>query len=213
MADQRTDRSNQTDSADEDDIAALALALINSRYSVAPKYLHTPGPTTAQLQQLVEAAASAPDHHELRPWRLLRIGDDQRLTLADLFETCSRERAPPPSEVDIAKARAKALRAPTLLLAVLRLQPEDAEVPATERAVTLGAAMMNLLLAAHGMGYGAMLTSGRSVRTPRFARAFGLGDDEQAVCFVSIGTPDGLRARPRPSAHELLSDWTPAPGA
>jgi len=54
-------------------------------------------------------------------------------------------------------------------------------VPLTERAVTLGAALMNLLLAAHGLGYAAMLTSGRAVRTARFAQAMGLGDGEQAV--------------------------------
>lgn len=194
------------------DLGELALALIGTRFSVGPKHLRAPGPTPEQLQRLVEAAASAPDHHQLRPFRLIRILDEQRTRLADLFEACSRDRLPPPQPEDIAKARAKALRAPTLLLAVLVLQPDDPEVPATERAVTLGAALMALLLAAHGMGYGAMLTSGRSVRTPRFARAFELADSEQAVCFVSIGTADGMRARPRTSAHELLSDWVPAPG-
>ena len=99
------------------------------------------------------------------------------------------------------------------VLAVLRRLPEDPDVTDTERAATLGAAMMNLLLAAHGMGYGAMLTSGRSVRTPRFARAFGLAEGEQAVCFVSIGTPTDVRPRPRTSAHELLADWEPDAGS
>ena len=63
-------------------------------------------------------------------------------------------------------------------------------MPDTERAISLGAALMALLLAAHGMGYGAMLTSGRAVRTKRFARAFHLAEGEQAVCFVSVGTPE-----------------------
>jgi len=191
------------------ELGDLALALIGSRFSVAPKRLLAPGPTPAQLQQLVEAAASAPDHHDLLPWRLVRIADDQRERLAALFEACSRERLPPPDEADVARARAKAFRAPTLLLAVLRLRPEDPEVPESERAVTLGAALMALLLAAHGMGYGAMLTSGRSVRTVRFARAFRLAADEQALCFVSIGTPSEVQRRARPSAHELLADWAP----
>ncbi|WP_088279604.1 nitroreductase family protein [Ideonella sp. A 288] len=191
------------------ELGDLALALIGSRFSVAPKRLLAPGPTPAQLQQLVEAAASAPDHHDLHPWRLVRIGDTQRERLAAVFEACSRERLPPPSETDVARARAKAFRAPTLLLAVMRRQPEDPEVPDAERAVTLGAALMAMLLAAHGMGYGAMLTSGRSVRTERFARALRLASDEQAVCFISIGTPTDVQSRPRPSAHELLTDWAP----
>ncbi len=198
-----------TDSED-DDLSALVQALIGSRRSVAPKRLFAPGPTDAQLQQLVEAALCAPDHHALAPWRLVRIGDQQRDTLADLFEACSRERSPPPTEDDVAKARAKAYRAPLLLLAVLKSSPADDEVPPVERAVTLGGALMAMLLAAHGMGFGAMLTSGRAVRSARFARAFALGADEQAVCFVSVGsgTPkpgraDGVRG----SAHQRLSDW------
>jgi nitroreductase len=193
---------------DDPSLADLALALIGSRYSVAPKRLFAPGPDEMQLQQLVEAAACAPDHHDLRPWRLVRIRDEQRERLAALFEAIARERHPPPDTQDLERSRAKAFRAPVLLLAVLRLAPDDPDVPDAERAVTLGAALMNLLLAAHGMGFGAMLTSGRSVRTARFARAFGLGQDEQALCFVSIGTPSEVQRRPRSSAHEWLSDWS-----
>ena len=200
------------DSADDGgDLAGLVLALIGSRQSVSPKRLHSPGPDAAQLQQMVEAAASAPDHRGLRPWRLIRIADAQRAPLADLFEACLRARAdghePVLSDDDVAKSRDKAQRAPTLLLAVLKAAPDDPEVPLIERAVTLGAALMNLLLAAHGLGYGAMLTSGRAVRSPRFAAAFALADDEQAVCFVSIGTPLAVKRRGRGGATDYLGDW------
>ena len=95
---------------------------------------------------------------------------------------------------------------------MLRSGPDDPEVPLTERAVTLGAALMNLLLAAHGQGFGAMLTSGRAVRSPRFARALGLADDEQAVCFVSIGSARVAQRHARANAADLLSDWQPPTG-
>ena len=191
------------------DLAALVQALIGSRHSVAPKRLQAPGPSATQLLQMIEAATCAPDHRALRPWRLVRITDPQRDALADLFEACARDRDVPPSEADLAKSRDKAYRAPTLLLAVLRSRPDDPEVPLTERAVTLGAALMNLLLSAHGQGFGAMLTSGRAVRSPRFARALALADDEQAVCFVSIGTARVAQRHARAQAAELLSDWQP----
>ena len=193
------------------DLAGLVLALIGSRHSVSPKRLHAPGPDAHQLQQMVDAAACAPDHRGLRPWRLIRIADHQRHTLADLFEACLRDRseghAPPPTDDDVAKSRDKAHRAPSLLLAVLKAAPEDPEVPLLERAVTLGAALMNLLLAAHGWGYGAMLTSGRALRSRRFAAAFALAADEQAVCFVSIGTPLEVKRHGRGDAAAYLSDW------
>ena len=200
---------------DSADLATLVLALIGSRQSVAPKRLLAPGPSEAQLWQMVDAAACAPDHRALRPWRLMRIADHQRDALADLFEACSRDRMgnsdAPPTAADLAKSRDKAYRAPTLLLAVLRAKPDDPEVPITERAVTLGAALMNLLLAAHGLGFGAMLTSGRAVRTARFAQAMVLAADEQAVCFVSIGTAGLAQRRARATAADFLNDWTAGP--
>jgi nitroreductase len=200
--------------ADADpDLAALVLALIGSRQSVAPKRLQAPGPSAAQLLQMVDAAASAPDHRALRPWRLIRIADHQRDALADLFEACARERQPAPGAAELAQSRAKAYRAPTLLLAVLKTTPSEPEVPLTERAVTLGAALMNLLLAAHGLGFAAMLTSGRGGRTARVAQALGLAGDELAVCFVSIGRAEVASHGPRGVAADFLGDWTTGPTA
>ena len=210
-APQPPDPDADADASDGADLATLVFGLIGSRQSVAPKRLRAPGPDGSQVRQLVEAALCAPDHRGLKPWRLVRIADHQRDALADLFEACARDRDPPAQgDDDIAKSRDKAYRAPVLLLAVLKHEPPDPEVPLTERAVTLGGALMAMLLAAHGLGYGAMLTSGRAVRTARFASAFRLADDEQAVCFISIGSTDPTsppRPRPRGSAHERLSDW------
>lgn len=204
------------DAGDGADLAGLVLALIGSRHSVAPKRLLSPGPDAAQLQQMVDAAACAPDHRGLRPWRLIRIADHQRGALADLFEACLHDRAdghePELTDDDVVKAREKAHRAPVLLLAVLKAAPDDPEVPIIERAVTLGAALMNLLLAAHGLGFGAMLTSGRAVRSARFARALALADDEQAVCFVSIGTPSQGKRSARGGAADYLTEWSAGPG-
>lgn len=207
-----------TDTDDhEADLATLVLTLIGSRHSVAPRRLQAPGPSEPQLHRMVDAAACAPDHRGLRPWRLVRIADHQRDALADLFEDCTRDRAvdggPAPTPEDLVRSRDKAYRAPTLLLAVLKSAPDDPEVPLVERAVTLGAALMNLLLAAHGLGFAAMLTSGRAVRTARFARALGLADDEQAVCFVSIGTAHAGARHGRGSAADFLGDWHLPPPA
>lgn len=205
--------------------ADLVMDLILSRRSVAPKRLLAPGPSDSELQRLVDAAATAPDHRGLAPWRLVRVLDHQREPLAQLFEACASDRDPAPDAQQLAQARAKAFRAPSLLLAVLKTLPEEAEVPPTERAVALGAALMVLLLAAHGMGYAGMLTSGRAVRTMRFAQAFALGPGEQAVCFVSLGTaatrpPAAARnAEAADAAGPRLGDWAgparinPEPGA
>lgn len=191
------------------DLAAFTLDLITSRHSVSPKRLQGPGPGAAQLQAMVEAAGCAPDHELLRPWRLIRIAPEQRATLAEVFEQSLLERLPDADAIARGQAREKAFRAPELLLAVARLAPAHADVPDAERHVALGAALQNLLLAAHGLGFAAMLTSGQALRTRRFASAFHLADGEHPLCFVSIGTPTEVKWRSRPSASELMSDWLP----
>jgi nitroreductase len=191
------------------ELGELALALITSRHSVSPKNLVAPGPDESQLLALLEAAASAPDHKEQAPFRFIRIGDGQRERLARAFEAALVERDANAEPADRARAREKAFRAPTLLLAVARLEPAHPDVPARERFVSLGAALMGLLLAAHGLGFAGMLTSGRALRLASFARVFGLAEGEEPVCFVSIGTPLKSRRRVRPQAQSLLSDWQP----
>jgi nitroreductase len=191
------------------DLAEIVHALIGGRFSVSPKRLVAPGPTAEQLQRIVEAAGCAPDHELLRPWRLIHIATDQRAALAEVFVRALLERLPDaPAEARV-KAAQKAHRAPTLLLAVARLEPAHPDVPEPERYLALGAALMNLLLAAHGMGFAAMLTSGHALRSACFAGAFGLGAGEQAACFVSIGRATEVRRRARPSAHELMTAWQP----
>jgi nitroreductase len=192
------------------DPGGIALALITSRFSVSPKRLTTPGPSVIQMQALIEAAGCAPDHELLRPWRLIHVEPAQREALGQVFVESLLERLPSAPMSAQTQAREKAFRAPELLLAVARLEPTHPDVSAPERYVALGAALMNLLLAAHGLGFGAMLSSGHALRTGCFARAFGLSPGELALCFVSIGTPTEVRRRHRPSARELFTTWEPS---
>ena len=55
------------------EVAELAQALIQTRQSTLPKRLAGPGPDAAQTQTMLAAAASAPDHHELLPWRFVVV--------------------------------------------------------------------------------------------------------------------------------------------
>lgn len=68
----------------------------------------------------------------------------------------------------------------------------------------MGAAIQNLLLGAHAMGYGAGLTSGQAMASKRLRELCGLATDETPVCFVNIGNVSkrkpGVRVRPLPTA-------------
>jgi len=169
-------------------------SLIAGRQNVSPKRLVEPGPTDAQRLELLEMAGAAPDHGQLTPWRFVIVPTEKRYRLAEVFALALLDRDPGATPEQIEAAREKADRAPLLMLAVVRIGPDAPEIPAVERLVSLGAAIQNLLLAAHSLGYGSGLTSGQAMRSARMRELFALAEGEQPVCFVNIGTV--ARARP-----------------
>ena len=187
----------------EIDATDFALTLMASRHNISPKRLAAPAPTEAQLLSLLSAAAAAPDHGQLTPWRFIVVPQHRRHRLADAFAQALFDRDAAATPEQLASAREKAHRAPLLLVAIACLGPREPDTPALERMVSMGAAIQNLLLAAHAMGYGAGLTSGRAMTSPRLARLCALAEGEVAVCCVNIGTATRhqptTRERPLPA--------------
>ena len=184
------------------------LEAISSRHSVSPKRVVAPGPDRTQLMQIIGAAAAAPDHGRLQPWRFIRFRQDRRDALAEVFEAALIERLPEADTCARARAREKAARAPVLLGLVLRLRHGDGLPHVDDQIASGGAALQNVLLAAHAMGYGARALSGKAVRTAAFRKALGLAADERFLCFIPIGTPAAApRQNPRPAPETLLTEW------
>lgn len=198
-----------TDAHDAPALAELCDALIHSRQHIGPKRLIAPGPDEATLRVLLAAAAAAPDHQQLRPWRFHVLGPQSRARLGEAFAQALRERDPAAGADQLADARDKALRGPVLLLAVADLRADEPGVAEAERLVSLGAAIQNLLLAAQARGWGSGLTSGRAMRSTALRQAFDLQDGEHAVCCITLGTVSRAKpARLRPAVDEIAR-WDP----
>jgi len=188
------------------EVIELAQALIQTRQTLLPKRLCVPGPDAAQTRQILAAAAHAPDHHELLPWRFISVPEAARAALGDAFAAALRLRDAAATPQQMEQAREKAGRAPLLLLAVARLRDADDEIAPHERILSAGCAIQNMLLMAHALGFGASLTSGKALQSAPLRALFDLGEDEQALCFVNIGTP--VRAKPiraRPEVERFCS--------
>lgn len=182
-------------------------SLIDARRTVRPRHLHAPGPDDEQLAHIVRAAAAAPDHGELRPWRFVLVTPASRPALAEAFERALVQRDPLATATQREQAREKAFRAPTLLLAIVRLARPDAadaaDIPDDERLVSAGCAIQNMLLMATSLGFGSALTSGKAMASAVLANLFSVTAQEQAVCFVSLGTAakrKPARVRPDPAS-------------
>lgn len=177
--------------------------LITSRHNVSPKRLVEPGPDAQELQALLSLAAAAPDHQQLTPWRFVILPASRREQLGEVFARALADRDATATALQMEQAREKALRAPLLMVAVACLGPREPDVPALERMVSLGAAIQNIALGAHALGYGCGLTSGQALSSPRLAELLALAPGEVAVCCVNLGTV---------SKHKGSSTTRPEPG-
>ena len=188
------------------DWSLVAAELIRARQTVLPKRLAAPGPDAAQFLAMLEAAAAAPDHGQLLPWRLVDVPDSRRAELGEVFAQALAERDPEATPEQREQAREKAFRSPRLLLLVVDAARGDPEIDLTERLISAGAAVQNVLLVATAQGFGSALTSGKALKSAVLRRCFSLTDAEHAVCFISIGSVASRRpARPRPAVADYFS--------
>ena len=185
--------------------------LILSRRSTSPKWLIEPGPTQAQIERMIAAAVAAPDHECLCPWRFLEISGVAREALADVFAEAKRLRSPGENPEEVERERERGRRAPVTLAVIARLRRDLEKVPVRDQYASVGAAIQNILLSAHAMGFGAKTLSGAKVNDPFICEALRVGPEEELVCFICMGTPaDAPKERPRPSVAEHLTRWTGA---
>lgn len=188
------------------DAPRWAEALLYSRCTTLPKRLAAPGPDKIQQQTILLAASAAPDHGQLLPWRFVEVPESQRPRLADVFAQALLERDATAAAEDVEQAREKAYRSPWLLLAVGRVRGGDTGIPAQERLLSAGAAIQNMLLTATAMGYGSALTSGKALQSAPFRQLFALQADEDALCFINMGTIQSSRSqRARPAVSSYFS--------
>ena len=195
---------------------SIVLDSILRRRSVSK--LIEPGPTDAELDLILQAATSVPDHGTLRPWRFVVVSGDERERFGAALRAAGVEANPDLSEAARDKLAHKAFFAPTFV--VLISSPKLGVVQRWEQEASAASAGYAMNLAAHLLGVGAMWKSA-SVRTGATLKAlFGLGDDDLLMGWVCLGTPGGaVRERRNPPDLSVLAgrladgevvSWDPA---
>jgi nitroreductase len=168
-----------------------ALQAVITRRSVAPVFLVEPAPEGAALERILQAGASAPDHGRLRPWRFILIRGEARRRLGLVFADALRQRQPDAPEAALEQERARPLRAPLLIAVAARVDPHHPKIPEIEQILSTGAAVQNILLAAHAQGFGAKWLTGANAYDEHVKAALGLSADDRLVGFIHLGTVEG----------------------
>lgn len=174
--------------------------------------LTDPAPPDAALDRILQAAARAPDHGRIRPWRFIVIRGAARHKLGALMAERMRAVAPDAPEPLLAREAEKPLRAPLIVTVATRLERDHPKIPEVEQLLSAACAAQNVMVAAHAMGYGCMWKTGQSAYDPVVKQALGLAAHEHIVGFMYLGTvemanPGKLK---RPEAGAFTEEWTGA---
>lgn len=167
-----------------------------------------PGPDDAQLRDILAIAARTPDHGKLAPWRFVTVSADQRDILGARLRAIYLADKPDAGRIEIDAIEAFAHEAPTLVVA-LSAPVRTSHIPIWEQELSAGAACMNLLTAAHAMGFVASWLTGWAAYSDKVRDLFG-GAGMRIVGFIFIGSPSRLlEERPRPELDMVVSAWEP----
>jgi len=161
------------------------LAAIESRSSAAR--LGLPAPTPEHLARILDAAAHAPDHGRLRPWRFIVVDAGLRDRFAQAAASAKRVRLPSMSEEQFAAECEKMKNSPTIVVVGCTVRREH-KVPEIEQVIAAGAAAENLFLAAHDLGYGVMWKTGAAAYDAGVKAAIGLSAEDHIVAIMHLGT-------------------------
>jgi coenzyme F420-0:L-glutamate ligase/coenzyme F420-1:gamma-L-glutamate ligase len=166
----------------------------------------------ALVEEIIAAACLAPAPHHSRPWRFVILSPDARVTLTDAMgerwrQDLERDGVP---ETRIRRlldrSRARLAAAPVLILAAVvgdarRPWPDQRRQRAEELMFvqSLGAAIQNLMLAAHARGLGSYWLSAPLFCPDAVRLALDLPSDFEPQALIALGYPkQGLRLPPRP---------------
>jgi nitroreductase len=184
------------------------ISLLESRRSGKPREMVAPGPSNAELRRILNIAMRVPDHGKLSPWRFVIVDKDQRDDLAALLHKALQAEDESAGPAHHEKEDQFARQGEALVVLISSPVP-DHKIPVWEQQLSAGAAAMNLLTAAHAMGYVGGWITGWRAYSPIVNAAFG-GPGERIAGFIFIGSPGREpEERRRPDPAEIIRIWTP----
>ncbi len=174
------------------------------------KFVQSPGPNDEQLRQILQTAMSAPDHGSLKPWRFSVIRGEAVPRLADRVITTMREAGAPMSAEKETVTRNWLSKVPVMLAIACRLDHGNTKIPEQERVLATGAAVTNILNAAHMLGFAGFWSTGLGTYVDQVGEALGYDNlDYVFMGYLALGTPSArVSTQPRPDVAPYVQEWT-----
>lgn len=179
--------------------------LLLTRRSGSAKAMTGPGPSGAQLETILAAAARVPDHGKLFPWRFILFEGEGRRRLGELLVEAVLESEPQATPERLDMERHRFMRSPVVVGVVSRTR-EQIPIPEWEQILSAGAVCQTMLIAAHALGFVANWLTEWPAYHPHVKEKLGLKPGERIAGFVYIGTSAvPLEERVRPDMSTIVT--------
>jgi nitroreductase len=184
-----------------------ALTLLETRRTISAVSLGEPGPDADQIETLIRIASRVPDHGKLTPWRFILYRGDARARLDAKLLPVFKAAFPEATEARIAQEAKRFASVPLTIGLISRAGPHF-KIPEWEQVLSAGAAAMNLVLAAHALGFSAQWLTEWCSYNAEASAILGAKEGERFAGLILIGTPSVAPVdRPRPAFADIASDW------
>src|ERR1700739_449363 len=184
-----------------------ALELLKTRRSFKAVELSGPPPSAAEIETVLTVASRVPDHGKLTPWRFIVFEGEARRAAGAAIVAAFRSKYPDAKPEQAEAESTRLARAPLVIAVVSRAAPH-VKIPEWEQQLSAGASAMNLVHAAHAMGFAASWITEWYAYDRRVLDALGVAANERIAGFVHIGRPGKPpEERERPKLEPLVTRY------
>jgi nitroreductase len=183
------------------------LSFLKSRKSASAKAMGGPGPSAAQIAEILQVSVRVPDHGKLNPWRFIVFEGEARGKVGAEFAAIWAKAYPEHGEGVLAFQRGFLERAPVVIAVVSTAAPH-AKIPVWEQQLSAAAVCFTMELAAQALGFDVQWMTDWVSYDAAAKTAMGVAATEQVAGLIFIGKSTvPLEDRPRPDAASLTTFW------
>jgi nitroreductase len=184
------------------------LSFLKSRKSASAKAMGEPGPSMAQLDEILHVAVRVPDHGKLNPWRFVVFEGAAREEVGKLFAKRWAALHPEHGKESLDFQQGLFTRAP-LVVVVVSTAAQHVKIPVWEQQMSSAAVCYNIVLAAQALGFDAQWQTDWIAYDEGAKLAMGVSATENVAGVIYVGTSTvALEDRPRPDVSQLVTKWT-----
>ncbi|WP_028358156.1 nitroreductase family protein [Brackiella oedipodis] len=174
------------------------------------KMVVAPGPNDEELDLIMRAAMTAPDHGALMPWRFKIIrGEEAVKEFTDKALHIRHQTEPAIPAEKIEATRQLFSQIPLIIAVACHIDYNNTKIRENERVLATACAAMQILNASQALGYGAYWGSGMATYEDELQEMLGFDPLEyRYIGYITIGTPRmQIPTKERPDWRQFTENW------